>query len=68
MSKLKGGDEEWLKQNIKFDDERYSKDLERLKQTLKDITYTLDEADLLIHLAKKNNCKLQVGHVLTEYT
>ena len=29
----------------------------------KPITYTLDEADLLIALAQKNNLKLQVGHV-----
>ncbi len=29
----------------------------------KPITYTLEEADLLINLAQKNNLKLQVGHV-----
>ncbi len=29
----------------------------------KPITFSLDEADLLIKLAKENNCKLQVGHV-----
>ena len=29
----------------------------------KPITFSLDEADLLIKLAKEHNCKLQVGHV-----